>query len=309
MKGSIIWKKRVTHMAAFLLIAGTLAPVDGITMPSSVQARTGIRLSVTKKSYFLHGVWDKLTLKNAPSGAKIRWKSSDKSVVRIRELVKNGVWYQVKQDGKATVTAIYKGKKYRCRISIRKETAEEAAPTPVHTPDQDDENEVETTPEATPETVMSPPPTAPAGGVVDAGSHQRIYDQRIADFNERYISVGMSDYDKVDAICRFISYEFDYDKHESGWFAMVEKGAGDCAASRMGVYYLCTDMEICAFVCNDPHDHGETMVRIGDDVYMTVTGYAGVKPRNYRIYKMSDMELSGYLKRYPASRYLLGLSD
>ena len=99
MKGSIIWKKRVTHMAAFLLIVGTLAPFDGITIHSSVQARTTIRLSVTKKSYFLHGVWDKLTLKNVPSGAKIRWKSSDKSVVRIREHIKNGVLSMTTEGG------------------------------------------------------------------------------------------------------------------------------------------------------------------------------------------------------------------
>lgn len=308
MKGSIIWKKRVTHMAAFLLIAGTLAPFDGITMPSSVQARTTIRLSVTKKSYFLHGVWDKLTLKNVPSGAKIRWKSSDRKVVRIREHIKNGIWYQVKQDGTATLTATYRGKKYRCGIRVKKESSDTPTPEPTDVSETVGDDVDTEAPETTEKPTKSPSPTAPAGGGVVISENQKIYDQKIADFKERYISEGMSEYDKVDAICRFISYEFDYDGHEASWFAMVIKGAGDCAASRVGVYELCKDLGVRTFICNSSHDHGETMVRIDDDVYMTVTGYAGVKPRNYRLYKMSDMELSGYLDRYPASKYLLGLA-
>ena len=308
MMRSFLSKKRIKHIVALLLIAGIMMLFRMATGPSSAEAKSSVRLSVTKKSYFLHGVWDKLTLKNVPSGARIRWKSSDRKVVRIREHIKNGIWYQVKQDGKATLTATYRGKKYRCGIRVKKESADTPTPEPTNASetvgtDMDDEE-----PQTSEKPTKSPSPTAPAGGGVVISENQKIYDQKIADFKERYVSEGMSEYDKVEAICRFISYEFDYDGHEASWFAMVVKGAGDCAASRVGVYELCKDLGVRAFICNSSHDHGETMVRIDDDVYMTVTGYAGVKPRNYRLYKMSDMELSGYLDRYPASKYLLGLA-
>ena len=303
-----IWRKHGRRVAVILLAVGVLIPF-GDTARSSTQAKSVIRLSATKKNYFLHGVWDKLILKNVPSGAKICWKSSDKKVVRVQEHIKNGIWYRVNRDGQATVTAIYKGKKYSCRIRVRRET-ETPAPTSsaIPTPDTDgtvEEDDDTTSPVSDPAKPLSTP--TPDERRVAGGENQAIFDQKIEDFREWYISEGMSEYDKVDAVCRFISYEFDYDSRESNWFMMVVKGAGDCAASRYGVYSLCTDLGIRAFPCINLEDHGRTMVRIGDDVYMTITGYGGVKPRNYRLYHMSEAELSAYLLRYPASKYMLGL--
>ncbi len=86
-----IWRKHGRRVAVILLAVGVLMPF-GDTARSSTQAKSVIRLSATKKNYFLHGVWDRLTLKNVPSGAKIRWKSTDKKIVRVREHIKNGIY-------------------------------------------------------------------------------------------------------------------------------------------------------------------------------------------------------------------------
>ncbi|MBO4396228.1 MAG: hypothetical protein J5819_07775 [Eubacterium sp.] len=320
MKGAFLSGKHMKHMVVLLSIAGMLTPFKGTGCPSSVDARSRVQLSATKRNYSLNHVWDKLTLKNVPSGARISWSSSNKKVVRIREHIPNGIWYQVKRDGRATVTAIYKGKRYRCRIIVKRETDDAVAtPTPTEGPLDTAEPEPTDRPVAT----VSPPSSTPAvtpgnGGEghtpvpiasSSASPEQQLFDQKIAGFKTRYITEDMSDYDKVDAICRFISYEFDYDPHVAGWFAMVVGGAGDCMASRIGVNRLCTELGIPSFICSSLSDHGETMVRIGDDVYMTVTGFKGEKPRNYRLYRMSEAELEGYLSRYPASARVLGLAE
>ena len=67
---------------------------------------------------------------------------------------------------------------------------------------------------------------------------------------------------------------------------MVIKSAGECMASRIGVRELCTELGIRSFFCGNLDDHGMTMVRIGDYIYMTVTGYGGPKTKGYDFYKM-----------------------
>ncbi len=289
-------------MAVILLTAVLLSPLEGIAIPDTARASGTVRLSHTKRSYFLHGVWDKLTLKGVSSGARIRWKSSDKKIVRIREHFSNGIWYQVKRDGKTTVTATYKGKRYRCRIRVKREV-EEADPVVAPTPTPAEPS----TPQATSTPIPTSKPSASPSPATSVDPYQHIYDEKIADFKARYITEDMSEYDKVDAICRYISYEYDYDAHIAGWFDMVVKGAGDCMASRIGVNRLCTELGIRSFVCGKLSDHGECMVRIDDDIYMTVTGFGGAKPREYRLYRMSETELAFYLDRYSPSRHFLGL--
>lgn len=289
----------------------------GVPNEMTTSARGGVLISASKRNYFLHGVWDKLTLKNVPAGARIHWRSSNKKVVRIREHIQNGIWYQVKRDGAASIIAVYNGKKYRCRIRVKRETEDMAV---TQSPDSSPVSESEPTekpavtptdygvaesPTSEPVCTSAPPSPTPAA-TASASSNQAVYDQRIADFKERYISEDMSEYDKVDAICRFISDEFDYGK-EANWFSMVVNGYGDCMASRIGVNRLCTELGIASYICRDLNDHGETMVRIDDEIYMTVTGYGGVKPRLYRIYLMSEAELAAKLERYPSCRHFIGL--
>ena len=295
---------------AKLLIVAVLITMSGaIGAPSeiTVSARDGVRISASKRNYFLHGVWDKLTLKNVPTGARVRWKSSNKNVVRIREHIPNGIWYQVRRDGEASIIAVYNRKKYRCRIKVKRETEDM---TVTSTPSASGTS----SPESSSDPVGASQTSSPADNVlpcsptptVSVSPNQAVYDQRITDFKEQYLTEDMSEYDKVDAICRFISDEFDYG-HEANWFSMVVKGYGDCMASRIGVNRLCTELGIVSYICRDLNDHGETMVRIGDEIYMTVTGYGGVKPRLYRIYQMSEAELSAKIERYPSCRHVLGL--
>ena len=317
-------KKRIARLLIGAVLTAALG-MAGVPNETEVSAKGKVYISAARRSYFLHDVWDKLTLKNVPTGARIRWESSNKSVVRIRETIPNGIWYQVKRDGKATITATFDRKKYRCRIRVKRETEDMVATqapaesNPLVTPvpsDPGGQTSTETPaqsfpPSATPVSTAKPvstivPATVTPTPTASVSPNQEVYDRRIADFKERYISEDMTDYDKVDAICRFISNEFDYGK-EANWFSMVVKGYGDCMASRIGVNRLCTELGIASYICRDLNDHGETMVRIGDTIYMTVTGYGGEKPRLYRIYPMSEAELAAKIERYPSCRHFLGL--
>lgn len=61
----------------------------------------------------------KLKLKGVPSKAKVKWKTSKKSVVSIAKKRGNTVALKAKKKGTAVVTATYKKKKYKCRITVR----------------------------------------------------------------------------------------------------------------------------------------------------------------------------------------------
>lgn len=73
------------------------------------------KISISKKSATLK-VGKKLTLKlkNAKA-SKVKWSSSKKKVATVS---KNGV-VKAKKKGKATITAKYKGKKYKCKITVK----------------------------------------------------------------------------------------------------------------------------------------------------------------------------------------------
>ena len=73
------------------------------------------KISISKKSATLK-VGKKLTLKlkNAKA-SKVKWSSSKKKVATVS---KKGV-VKAKKKGKATITAKYKGKKYKCKITVK----------------------------------------------------------------------------------------------------------------------------------------------------------------------------------------------
>ena len=100
------------------------------TIPS--QAVSHVKLSSTKRTYDMKGLWDKLKLKNVPSKAKIRWSTTDPKVVKIRERKGSGIWYEVVGEGKASIVAKCNRKKLSCRITvkIKKEPEDTIAPTP-----------------------------------------------------------------------------------------------------------------------------------------------------------------------------------
>ena len=74
--------------------------------------------SLSKKSVTItKGKTCKLTLKKA-TAKKVKWSSSKKSVATVS---KSGT-VKAKKAGKATITAKYKGKKYRCKVTVKNPT-------------------------------------------------------------------------------------------------------------------------------------------------------------------------------------------
>ena len=366
-------RKRFVGLLIVLMLLSCITPCTGAF------AKSAIRLSRTKRTFDMIGLWDKLTLKNAPSGARIRWKSSDTKVVKIKEKTSSGIWYKVTGNGKASITAKCKGKKYVCRITVKEEkTTPVPTKTPTATPDPDDEQEelpdtgislnatevtlyyctdsltsivhdpghlrefqfklLGTTKKPTwtltyddlPGLILSKDGllefsdlwispkreatvTARLSNTQKYTAHvtlineeQIYYDKKIADFKERYISEDMTDLEKAKAVCKYVSVEYDYNGRQSSWFYMVIGGGGDCMASRVGVQLLCKEIGLKAFACTDLSDHGRCVIRVGDDVYMSITGYDGVKPRSFSFYKMSEESIQKVYDRYVNCKKILG---
>jgi len=68
-----------------------------------------------------------LQLKGVSGKAKVRWKTSKKSVVSIAKRKGNTVTFKTLKKGKAVITATYKKKKYKCRITVRAGKAKKPA--------------------------------------------------------------------------------------------------------------------------------------------------------------------------------------
>ena len=371
-------KRLILKASVILMFSTTLTPC------APIHARAKIKLSRSKRTYDTYGshFWDKIKLKNAPSGAKIRWKSSSSSVIKLADKFSCGTWYRVLKPGKATITALYKGKKYSCSITVRKKAADPTtAPTPMKTPDIDD------VPQSTPKTdiclhatdvtiyycpdyavpyahdtshpsqfqfelvgtdkqpvwkvkyddpsvvgkliisksgllkisdIGSPDATATVTATLDdkvlsakvtiVDEARVLYDKKIDEFFSRCITEDMTDVEKVEAVARYIEHEYDYELYQPDWKRMIITGGGDCMASRIGVSELCKKMGFKTYVVGGERLHGRTMVRIGDDIYMTVTGFREAKPRTYWVYKINDEELASLIEEFPACKYYLGIS-
>lgn len=83
---------------------------------SDVQAAKA-KLSVKTKTMYV-GATYKIKLKNASS--KVKWKTSKKSVVSISKKKGKTIPIKAEKPGKATITATYEGKKYKCKITVKK---------------------------------------------------------------------------------------------------------------------------------------------------------------------------------------------
>ncbi len=304
---------RITRRFILFLMAVIILSPCHLFKDSSAKAR--IRLSKSSRTYEMAGLWDKLTLKNTPPHAKVAWKSADSGIVKIKSRIKHGIWYQVLKNGQTKITASYKGKCYSCRITVKDNSV---TPTPFPTsdvvaePDKDDVSQSTTatgTPSASPAIAPSTVPTTTSQPSSPASDKQTRINTIIRDFKNRYITDSMSDYDKVDAVCHYLSYEYDYQSAQPDWDTMLLTGAGDCFASRVAVYYLCKDLGIRAYPCNSYEDHGGCMVRIDDSIHMTITGYGGEKPRKYSFFKMSEESIALKLAQYPHASGALGMNS
>lgn len=85
---------------------------------SHVQAaKTKPKLSAKTKTMYVGDTY-KIKLKNASS--KVKWKTSKKSVVSISKKKGKTITLKTKKPGKATITATYKGRKYKCKVTVKK---------------------------------------------------------------------------------------------------------------------------------------------------------------------------------------------
>lgn len=115
----ISMKRKITW---FLLLFAIV-----LCIPQTASAKTKWKLSVTSKNLQV-GKTSKLTVKNVPKKARVKWKSSKKSVVKIIKTGKKSVKVKACKSGTAYVIARYKGKTKRCRIKVtaKKQVAPQA---------------------------------------------------------------------------------------------------------------------------------------------------------------------------------------
>lgn len=374
-------RKIIIRILVILIACATLTPV------TAASAESRIILSKSKKTYDSYGshLWDKIKLKNVPTSARITWKSSSPSVIKIADKIKCGTWYRILKPGKATVTATYKGKKYSCRITVKKrKDGSSPTPKPTSKPVSDDEENEESPRPSLPKGVhlnatdvtiyycekyaipyahdFSHPTsfqfklegtdkkpawsvklddpdifgwvniskdgllTISAGGCPDATATvtatignsafsakvtiidevRVLYDQKMDEIIANHITDDMSDYEKMESVVKYIEHELDYTLYQPDWRKMLITGGGDCMASRLGVHYLCARLGLKSYPLTDIEDHGECLVRIGDKVYMTVTGFNEPKPRLYWIYELSAEGIEKINARYRGFMKILG---
>lgn len=102
-----------------------------LLIPSiKAEAKTKTKLAANKKT-LVAGQTYKLKLKGVSGKAKVKWKTSKKSVVSIAKKKGNTVTLKAKKKGTAVVTATYKKKKYKCKITVKAKKKIPTADNPV----------------------------------------------------------------------------------------------------------------------------------------------------------------------------------
>lgn len=113
--------KRVICLLIFgLMAAGALPCVSRENGVITAEASSSVALS--KKSVSLRaGGKASVTLKGIKSKKKVKWSSSDTDVVSVKKSGKNGSTAALKgiKAGTAEVTAVYGGKKYTCKVTVK----------------------------------------------------------------------------------------------------------------------------------------------------------------------------------------------
>lgn len=108
--------KRIFTFVICLFLALAVVP------DTPVQAKANPKLSVMKKTMYA-GTTYKIKLKNANS--KVKWKTSKKSVVSINKKKGKTITLKAKKAGSAVITATFKGKKYKCKVTVKKKVVQD----------------------------------------------------------------------------------------------------------------------------------------------------------------------------------------
>lgn len=118
-------KKLIRSMAVIMVLTLSITAVGVMpgnapkvsaakTTANEVKTKKKIKLSKKKATMRVNQTL-KLKLKNAKA-KKVKWSSSKKKIATVS---KNGK-VRARKTGKTTITATYKGKKYKCKITIKK---------------------------------------------------------------------------------------------------------------------------------------------------------------------------------------------
>lgn len=237
-----------------------------LVVPVPVMAKGKTKLSIksrtiSKEESFrisLVGKSGKIKTKN------IKWKMADPGIAVITRKEKKQIRILGKSEGVTRLTARYKGKTYTCKVVV----------TGAEEDNQEDDTEK---PDDSDNELMK-----------QIEENTRKVEQKIEDFKSRYLSEGMSEYQKMDAVARYISTEYDYESYQSDWMKMLLTGSGDCYASRAAVMNICRKIGMKATACPRYEDHGKTIVKADGKLYLVTTGYKGNKPREYDIYELTQ---------------------
>lgn len=124
-KEADIMRRKNTIIILFALVLTLLIP------GMAAEAKTKPKLAANKKT-MTAGQTYQLKLKGVSAKAKVKWKTSKKSVISIAKKKGNTVTLKAKKKGTAVVTAIYKKKSYKCKITVKaKKKVKETTDNPV----------------------------------------------------------------------------------------------------------------------------------------------------------------------------------
>ncbi|MCR4845601.1 MAG: leucine-rich repeat protein [Eubacterium sp.] len=124
----------------------------------------------------------------------------------------------------------------------------------------------------------------------------KMYDDIISEI----ISADMTEYEKLDAICKWIANNTDYGTNPSHIHLMI-MGSGSCVASTNAILRMCQKAGIHAegrsAVCDPGQlgtDHVNVIALCDGEYYMADAGYVGKHPRGYSI----DKKPGGFFLNY-----------
>lgn len=118
-KEANIMRRKNIIIILFALVLTLLIP------GMETEAKTKPKLAANKKT-MTAGQTYQLKLKGVSAKAKVKWKTSKKSVVSIVKKKGNTVTLKAKKKGTAVVTATYKKKQYKCKITVKAKKKEKA---------------------------------------------------------------------------------------------------------------------------------------------------------------------------------------
>lgn len=113
-------RRKNIMMILFALVLMLLLP------GMAAEAKTKPKLAAKNKN-MTAGQTYRLKLKGVSGKAKVKWKTSKKTVVSIAKKKGNTVTLKAEKKGTAVVTATYKQKKYKCKITVKAKKKEQTA--------------------------------------------------------------------------------------------------------------------------------------------------------------------------------------